>query len=123
MRQHPMWLAYLRFDTGEDTGIAFVECDNKPAVETVKQVARKVFGRKLTEFVAFYSGRKIYAKIVPQFSEDLIFSGGRFLQACGVTPGQDVQANQPAPQHPPGSLGQAASPAWLDGLKLDGDEE
>jgi hypothetical protein len=117
-----MWLAYLRFDSRQDTRIAFVECANKAEAEEVKRVARKVFGRGLTEFVGFYSGRKIHAKTVPAFAEELIFSYDRFLKACGVTPGQPSPPSDAPPQHPPGSLGQAASPALLDGLSLSEDE-
>ncbi len=80
-----MWLAYLRFDFGNDTRIALVRCYNGEETELVVSTAKRTFGEALTEYATFYSGRTIHPKAVPNSSESLIGSTASFMQACGYS--------------------------------------
>src|SRR5262249_42094974 len=48
------------------------------------RVAKELFGESFTEYATFYSGRTIRPRQLPNFPEQLIFSLGSFLRACGV---------------------------------------
>lgn len=104
-----MWLAYLRFDAGQEVRVALVRCENRDETEEVLRLA-KGFGTALTEYATFYSGRTIKPMHVPNFAEELIFTHASFVAACGREGAR--------PQSPPGSPRQSSAPALPAGHSL-----
>jgi hypothetical protein len=89
-----MWMAYFRFDTDKGTRNAFVLTANNAENQEVIGIAKRLFGKALTEYATFYSGRNIYPREEPNFPERLIFDYRSFLEACGVPfywPGQQPE--------------------------------
>lgn len=96
-----MWLAYLRFDSPDDTRIALVRCGSKAVYEEVLAVAKTFRDWELTEYAVFQAHDTIHARVVPNFAEELIYEAHEFLRRCGVTghtspPGRGRRSVKPA---------------------------